>query len=169
MSDIVTVNIKGLAELQKKLEEQLPKDARLALRIALAAGGGDVKRAMHDAAPEEEGGQSTGFLKKHINVKTRLSNNGMTGRAFIGPSADAFYPARKGKEGSVTFRTRLGRKITFFSKHAGGVTAAMVARWLEFGTRKMHARPFMTEAWEKSKASALAHIIAKLKEQLKIS
>src|SRR5258707_1372596 len=119
MREIVSCNIKGLDELQKKLEEQLPKDARLALRIALAAGGGDVKRAMQDTAPEEAEGDSSGFLKKHINVKTRITNKGLVGKAYIGPAADAYYPERKGKEGSVTFRTRLGRKITFLSKHAG--------------------------------------------------
>jgi hypothetical protein len=40
MSEIVSVKIKGLDELQKKSQEQLPKDAKLALRIALNAGDG---------------------------------------------------------------------------------------------------------------------------------
>jgi len=83
--------------------------------------------------------------------------------------ASGVYPERKDKEGSVTFKTRLGRKITFFSKHAGGVTAAMVARFLKFGTRKMRPHAFKTTAWEKSKNAALEHIIARLKETSKLS
>ena len=37
------------------------------------------------------------------------------------------------------------------------VTASMVGRFLEFRTRKMAAHPWMTRAWESSKATALAH------------
>jgi len=37
-----------------------------------------------------------------------------------------------------------------------------------FHTSKMSARPFMTRAWSASKELALAHIIQKLKEGLKL-
>jgi hypothetical protein len=52
---------------------------------------------------------------------------------------------------------------------ASKVTAAMVGRFLEFGTKKMQAHPWITRAWESSKDAALARIIDKLKEQLKLS
>ena len=70
MQEIVTVNITGLDEIQKKLEEELPKDARLALRIGLSAGAGDIKNAMVDAAPVEADGENAGFLRDHLKVKT---------------------------------------------------------------------------------------------------
>jgi HK97 gp10 family phage protein len=163
MPDIVSCKITGLDELQKTLQEKLPKDARLALRIALSAGGGTVKAAMQDVAPVEEAGENSGFLKSHINVKTRIS--GLSGTAFIGPSTAA-YPNRSQKPHQVSFVTRAGKKVTFT---ATKVTAAIVGRWLEFGTRKMSAHPWMTRAWETSKGAALDRIISKLKETLKIS
>jgi len=169
MSDIVTVKIKGLDELQKTLQVQLPKDAKLALRIALSAGAGDVKRAMEDDAPvESDGGADSGFLKKNIRTKVTLRRNDLAGTAKIGPT-NAVYPGRGGKRGSVSFKTKTGRVINFISNHAGAVTAAAVGRFLEFGTRKMAAHPWMTKAWEASKEKAFNHIIAKLKETLKLS
>lgn len=156
----VTVKMSGLDALQRKLQEELPKDAKRAVRVALSAGGGDVKRAMVANAPVEESGENAGFLRDHINVKTRLVRGELAGSAFVGPS-QAVYPGREGKEGKV----RVGGK-TFFSKHAGQVTAARVARFLEFGTSRMSKKPFMTQAWDSSKQTALDHIIEKLKEVL---
>ena len=165
MAEIISFEIKGLAELQKKLQEELPKDARLAMRIALSAGGGTVKDAMVAAAPVEQGGEDAGFLKEHIRVKTVIRNGGMTGTAKVGATTDA-YPNREGKSGRVSFKTLTGRTVSFLSKSAGQVTAARVARWLEFGTTRMSKHPFLTQAWETSRESALQRIIAKLKEGL---
>ncbi len=159
----VTVKISGLDELQKVLQEKLPADAKKAVRIALSAGGGDVKRAMVANAPVEEGGEHAGFLRDNIRVKTKLFRNDLAGYALVGPTT-AVYPDRAGKPGQVTIKGK-----TFFSKHAGQVTAARVARFLEFGTSKMSKHPFLTQAFEGSKQTALDHIISKLKEVLKLS
>jgi phage protein, HK97 gp10 family len=168
MPELVTVKIHGLDELQKKLQEQLPKDAKRAMRIALSAGAGDIKRAMQAAAPEEQSSENSGFLKSHINVKTRIHKNDLAGTAFIGPSTAA-YPGREGKRGRVRFKTVTGKIVDFVSNRAGEVTAARVARFLEFGTSKMGKHAFMTQAFESSKDTALQHIIAKLREVLKLS
>jgi HK97 gp10 family phage protein len=162
MPDIVSVNIKGLDELQKALEAK-GKEARLAVRVALNAGGGDVKRAMAEEAPVEEGGENSGFLRDNVNVKVRM--HGQTaGTAFIGPSTKE-YPNRSQKPHTVSFITRTGRKASFT---AWKVTAAMVGRFLEFGTRRMPAHPWITRAWERSKGTALDHVVAKLKESMKL-
>jgi hypothetical protein len=87
------------------------------------------------------------------------------GTAFIGPSTAA-YPNRSQKPHLVSFITRAGKRITFI---ATKVTVAMVGRFLEYGTSKMAAHPWMTRAWDKSKQAALDHIIEKLKEQLKLT
>ena len=168
MSEPFSFEIKGLDALQKKLQEELPKDAKKALRIALSAGAGDVKRAIQDEAPVEEGGENSGFLKDHNKTKIVLRRNELAGTAFVGPTNDV-YRGREGKEGQVTVRTRTGKLVTFMSKHAGQTTAAMVGRFLEFGTRKMSKHAWMTPAWESSKQKALDHIVAKLKETLKLS
>jgi HK97 gp10 family phage protein len=167
MSNEVTVKISGLDELQRKLQEELPKDAKLALRIALNAGGGDIKKAAQAEAPVEADGPDSGFLKDHIKVKVKLRRDELAGSALIGPTNE-LYPSRVGKQGQVSFKTATGKKISFMSKHAGGVTAAMVGRFLEFGTRHITPRAWLTRAWGASKQQALDHVIAKLKEGLKL-
>ena len=79
------------------------------------------------------------------------------------------YPGREGKGGRVSFKTATGKIVDFVSKHAGKVTAARVARYLEFGTSKMSAKPFMTPAFESSREAAFNHIVSKLREVLKLS
>jgi HK97 gp10 family phage protein len=168
MPETVTVNITGLDELQKKLEEELPKDARLALRIALSAGAGDIKSAMVDAAPVEADGENAGFLRDHLKVKTIIRRDELAGVAIVG-ATEAVYPGRAGKQGRVSFKTASGKLVDFVSKHAGQVTAARVARFLEFGTSKMSAKPFMTPAYESTKETAFNHVVAKLREVLKLN
>jgi HK97 gp10 family phage protein len=163
--EIVSFEIKGLKEIQQALEERLPKEARLAMRIALSAGGGTVRDAMVDAAPVEVDGQDSGFLRDHLKIKTIIRNGGLTGKALIGATNDA-YPGREGSRGRVTLKTATGKVVSFISNTAGKVTAARVAKWLEFGTSKMSSHPFMTRAWEASRQAALDRMIAKLKETL---
>ena len=167
MADIVTVKINGLDELQKKLQEELPKDAKLAMRIALNAGAGDIKRAMQDEAPVEAEGQDAGFLRDHVKVKVKMRRNDLAGYALIGPTTEA-YPGREGHQGTVRFKTLTGKRVSFMGK-AGQVTASNVARWLELGTRYITPRAWMTKAWERTKQQALNHFIEKLKSALKLS
>ena len=158
---MVTCKITGLDALQKKLEHELPAKARLALRIALAAGASTVREEMVADAPVEEGGENQGFLEDHLVIKTTIRRNELSGTAKVGPS-QAVYPGSE-KQG---FKLRIGGKeISVNAK----LTAARVGRFLQFGTSKMSARPFMTQAWEASKGRALERIIQKLKETLKLS
>ena len=168
MAELVSFKITGLEQLQKALQERLPKEARLAMRIALSVGGGTVKAAMVAGCPVETEGADAGFLREHIKVKTTIRNGGMTGSAKVGATTDP-YPTRTGKSGRVSFKTVTGRSVSFLSKVAGQVTAAMVARYLEFGTSRMSKHPFLTQAWETSREAALQRIIAKLKEGLHLS
>jgi len=56
----------------------------------------------------------------------------------------------------------IGNKM-FLAKNKYAVT---IARFLEFGTSKMGAKPFMTPAFESEKQHALEKIIEVLKEKL---
>lgn len=163
--EIITCKIIGLDKIQEVLEQEQPKKARLAMRIALSTGGGTVRDKMADMAPVEQGGTSSGFLRDHLKVKTIIKQGGLVGKALVGATNDP-YPGREGKAGKVTFKTRHGGLISFMSKKAGQVTAAMVMRWLEYGTSKMAKHPFATQAWDASKQDAMDRIIAKLKEGL---
>ncbi len=160
MSEIVTTKFTGWDELRKKLQEELPKDAKLALRIALSAGAGDIKRAAQEFAPVEDEGPQAGFLRDNVKVKVKLSRNDLAGSAFIGPTT-AKYPGDDKGTHKVTIR---GKSFTGSSTP----TAANVGRWLEFGTVNIAARGWLTKAWERTKAQALDHIIDKLKEKLKL-
>jgi hypothetical protein len=66
----------------------------------------------------------------------------------------------------VSFKTITGKAVSFVSDHAGQVTAARVARWLELGTTKMTKHAFMTQSWENTKNTARDRIIEKLKQAL---
>lgn len=171
MSEIIEFKMIGLDELQKTLEELAPNEARLAVKIALSAGGGDVKDAMVDGCPIEQDGENSGFLRDNLKVKTTVHRDGLSGLAIVG-ATQAVYPGREGKLGTVSFKTVTGRVVKFVSKTAGQVTASRVARFLEFGTSRMAKHPFMTSAWEASRERARDHVIEKLRamcEKLKAS
>jgi HK97 gp10 family phage protein len=163
MSDLVTVKISGLDELQKRLEE-IPEDLRKkGMRTALSAGADIIRDGMVELAPKD-----TGFLAEHFNIKTSVKNGGMTGQAFIGPAGKIDYM----EMGSVHARTPTGRwkkRKGQFVMEAGMVariSVEAVARFLEFGTSKMAKRPFMTQTFETKKGNALDAMIGKLRDWL---
>lgn len=151
MSDWVECEVKGLDELQKKLEGMQTKMAKRGIRQALRAGAEVIRAAMVMMAPKD-----TGFLAEHFGVKASIKQDELAGSAFIGPQGKMDYPALKGASGPL----RLGQK-------AKRVAVATVARFLEFGTRKMGAKPFMTRAFEGFKDAAQEAIIAELSEAVK--
>ncbi|HZR66613.1 MAG TPA: HK97-gp10 family putative phage morphogenesis protein [Terriglobales bacterium] len=140
MSEFVTVEVKGLKELQDKLEELPNKIARRGIRQALRAGAEIIRGEMVSNAPKD-----SGFLEEHIDVKTRLKSDLLAGSAFIGPNGKQLYP----------------RNPKWPAR-----TAALVAKWLEFGTSRMSKKPFMTQAFETRKEDALEAITRKLREAL---
>jgi HK97 gp10 family phage protein len=171
MSEFISVEIKGLDELVEKMLEQ---GNRLDIKKALDAGGGVVKAAMHDEAPSEAGGRKSDHLKNNILVKSKIkASRGRTLVAAvvrIGPSTKPYPNSGTGKEGTVAFTTRSGKKVEFDSKNVGEVSFADVGRFLEFGTHGKYGSitptPWMTQAFEQSKNEAQAKIIDKLKAAL---
>ena len=143
---MIEVKISGLDQLQKALQQEQPKKAKSILRSALTAAGKIVRDAMVRNAPKD-----SGLLSENIGVKTSVRGNEISGAAFIGPRGRAFYPAREkslGKKG----RSRM--------------PVVTIARFLEFGTSEMTARPFMTQSFEQEKSHALEKIIAIIREKL---
>lgn len=145
----IDVKITGLQELQRVLEN-MPKDvAKKIIRSTLKEAGEEMRESMAAAAPKE-----SGFLSQHFNVKLRISGDDIMGTAFIGPAGKMYYPKRGSKEIGVA---------TGKHPHKGGlVPVASVARFLEFGTSRMAAHPFMRAVFEGHKDIALKHIIADL-------
>jgi HK97 gp10 family phage protein len=154
MSEIVTTKFTGWDELQKKLEA-LPEDlAKKTMRTALGAGGDVMRDGMVAAAPED-----TGFLKEHFNVKISVKDGGLVGKCFVGPAGKIDYP-----NGDGGYRDKVNRKGKTYQ--IGRISVASVARFLEFGTSKMGKKPFMTQAFETKKGTALDAMIEKLKAWL---
>ena len=150
---MIEVKITGLDELQRVLEE-MPKDvARRALRGGLKAGSEIVRQRMVENAPK-----ASGFLSEHFNVKVRIRSNELVGTAHIGPAGKTYYPGKGAKEKGV----RTGKH-----PNKGGLTpVASVARFLEFGTSRMSAKPFLRPAFESTKDSVLSTIINSLRDAI---
>lgn len=133
-----TVQVQGLDELKRKLE-QLPKAMRVrVLRNALAAGAREVRDAARRNAPVMTLGTSLkapyrkpGTVKKAITVRTSKADRkaGDVG-VFVN-----VRPAKKGQRG------------------AKNPNDPFYWRFLEFGTRKMAARPFLRKAADKLPAA----------------
>lgn len=147
MPNPVTVKIAGLDQIQHVLEVIPRRDAAKALRSALKAGADPIKQAMVREAPKD-----SGFLSSHFNVKVRVRGANIAGFANIGPEGKVDYPFGAAHKGA-----------RLMSGSTGRVSVLAVARWLEFGTRKMAANPFLSRAFQGARAEALSRITESLK------
>jgi len=147
----IQMEIKGLSELQKALEEIPRKTAQNGLRLSLKAGGSEIEQGMVELAPRD-----TGFLAEHFGTKIKLSNGGLSGSAYVGPQGKIDYPAYS--SGAYRLIRNAKGKIS----KVGKIAVATIARFLEFGTSKMSKKPFMTQAFETRVKPALDAIIARL-------
>lgn len=143
--DLVTVEVKGLDELQKALEELVDTDGSKYVRQAVRAGAVVVKDQIVQNAPKD-----SGLLAEHIDVKTRKQRGeALAVSALIGPnSKEVIHPQTGGKTSGL-------RR-----------TAQFITRMLEFGSKKMSKKPFMTQAFESSKTKALDRMVETLREKL---
>ncbi len=114
------VEVKGLAELQRALERLVRDTSKKIVRRALKVGAEPVRKEQVDKAPYD-----SGFLSRHFGVKVHVSGREISGSAFIGPQGKINYPRRN--DGKT-------------------ITTASVARFFEFGTSKMPAKPWMRAA-----------------------
>lgn len=146
MANPVEVKIIGLDQIQKALEDQIPKKAKAALRSGLRAGAKVLQDAIVREAPKD-----TGLLAEHIDIKTRVRGAlSLTGSAFVGPNSKAAYP-------------EFHRTHRFGKKGDWHAPAWWVARLQETGRKGMPANPFMTRAFEMTKRLAVDVVIEKLK------
>jgi HK97 gp10 family phage protein len=154
MPDTVEFKITGLSELQAKLESLPKKVANKVLRTSLREAGQIVAKEMARQAPRE-----TGFLAEHFGIRTSIKRADIAGIAYIGPEGKIDYPNALG--GYKETKNKKGK-----IRRLGRIAVASVARFLEFGTSKMAARPFMTQAWDASKEQALDVLIEGIKDEL---
>ncbi len=153
MANMIRVKISGLDEIQRRLESELPERAKAMLRAGLKEGAKVIQKEMQHEAPSE-----SGILEENIGTRVSVKSNKISGKAFVGPKGTVFYPART--------------KVGWFGKtivKRARMPVATIARFLEFGTKDMTARPFMTQSFERMKKTAVYKIIESLRKAVGLS
>jgi HK97 gp10 family phage protein len=162
-----TVTIKGLKEIQDKLEQLPKKVSESIVKKALDDAATIVQDKMRDLAPEASGeweGAPVGFLRDNINKKVGKVQSSARGlivaTIFVGPSTKKDFPLSGG--GYKTRTLKSGKT----KKGIGRIGVYAVARFLEFGTARSSARPFIRPAWLSTQQQALNTIISSLRSAL---
>ena len=145
-------HVQGLKELQAALKDLPDRIARNVLRGSVSAGATVIRkeaqtRAPVSTGPKREGQPPPGTLKRSVYQKQIRELSNMLKQTF-------YVGVRKGKK----YRNQ-GKKGNLSQD-------AYYARFVEFGTSKMPARPFMRPAFEAKKGEAVVAIKAYLERRI---
>lgn len=138
------VKIEGLEALKDALRELPERVARNALRAAVSAGAAEIRNEARNLAPVD-----TGEMKRDIQIKRERDDRGVL-------SARYSVFVRSGKKSRLVGKGRNVGKDSFYW------------RFVEFGTAKMAAHPFMRPAFEHKKEVAVQAIQDKLADRIAI-
>jgi len=136
------VKLTGFKELADALRELGPRVARNALRSSVSAGAAVIRNDARNRAPVD-----TGEMKKDIQIKRERDAQGEM-------SAKYSVFVRSGKKSRLSGKSRDVQKDSFYW------------RFVEFGTSKMAAQPFLRPAFEAKKEDAIKAIGEKLDERI---
>lgn len=149
--------VSGLKELAAAMRELPERVARNALRAAVNAGATVIKKKVRLSAPKD-----TGFLKEEIHQKhIRKESNAHQQTYYVGVRiykikySNTKFNRRKGRI------TQAGESLKTYDQNG-----AFYWRYLEFGTSKMAARPFLRPAFEQGKEDAVTAIAKRLDERI---
>jgi HK97 gp10 family phage protein len=145
---MIDLDVKGLAELERKMRELTDKVQGQMLRQAVNAGAQIVKKAARDKVPVD-----TGLLRRNI-VVGRSRRQSAPGRET--------YNVFVKKEKRTYADTRANRRKNRVGKKYEVQGPAYYWRFLEFGTKKMQARPFLRPALVSNQQAAINAIREKL-------
>lgn len=143
------IQIQGLAELQKRLLEFGPKIAGNEQRNATRAAAAVFRDAIKQTAPVR-----TGLLRASLVVNKRRSGEGPN----VVKYGVRLRPAKKQKYGN-TSENRRKRRV---GKRYDVEGPAFYGRFLEYGTSKMRAQPFMRPAFGPNVNKAIEAFRARL-------
>lgn len=134
-------HVEGLRELVRALEDLPRKVATNGLRKAVSTGAALVRDEAKSRAPVD-----TGEMRRDIMIKRARTADGMiaTYEVFV----------RTGKKSRMAGRRRNVARDSYYW------------RFVEFGTSKMAARPFMRPAFEAKKVEAVDLIKQTLREKI---
>ena len=137
--------VKGLRELGLAMQALSADMAGKVARQATAAGAGVVRKAARDAAPVDTGNLKAAVVMKRLPKRETNLTEEYVVTVRKGKKSDAV----KGRAG----RGRQGKD-------------AYYARFVEFGTVKLPARPFMRPALENNTQKATDAVASRLKQRL---
>ncbi len=146
----MTVRVEGLQELSQRISALNKTVANRVVRKAATAGARLIRDEAKSRVPVD-----TGLLKRNIVVKKFRDQGPGNVRYGIGlVSSKAVYSnnktnRRKGRVGQSYYQDK-----------------AFYGHMVEFGTRKMKARPFLRPAFESQKEKAVDIVKNTLKEEL---
>jgi HK97 gp10 family phage protein len=154
MARVETVRIEGLAQLDRALRELPQRVANRGLRASVYAGAKvirDEARARAPKAAQSLGPKQPppGTLKRSVIMKHV--------RELSGGGRQTFYVL-----------VRHGKKYRNQGKRGNLSQDAWYWRFLEFGTRKMGARPFLRPALESRRREAVSAIKDRLAQRIEI-
>lgn len=147
----VTIKLTGFKELADKLKALGPKVAKNGLRAASFAGAAVIR----DAAKRTTAFQDkTGTLRASMIAAKRRGSDEMTATYRV--------TVRKAKKTVYVnnARNRLLKRVG--KRRQTGITAAQYGKFLEYGTSKMSARPFLRPAFFDNTDRAIEAIKARL-------
>ena len=140
MADLVTVKVQGLTNLGERMRNLSEDMNKKIARSATGAAASVVKKAAERKAPVD-----TGNLKRNIIAKR-------------------IPPARTQHTSEHIVTVRKG-KLTEKQK-GSGLQDAFYASWVEFGTAKMAARPFLRPAFDQNIQAAIDAMKKKIEQRL---
>ena len=138
-----TVTVTGLRELADALRELPLRVARSSLRGAVSSAAALVRDKAREIAPK-----LTGEMARDIQIKRARTS----GNELLRARYDVFV--------------RAGKKSRLSGKARGVDKDSYYWRFVEFGTSKMAARPFMRPAFETTKSAAVEQIKEYLKDRI---
>ncbi|OOH89535.1 hypothetical protein BMT54_06485 [Pasteurellaceae bacterium 15-036681] len=151
----VSVKVSGLKELGKAMQDLGRKASNRIAVKAMRKGGAIVRDKARANAPvlqEQVPHRKAGTLKKAITSRTKIKRGGKT-------------------ETIIWVKGLTGKQISKFKGKTGksgkdNPNDPYYWRFVEFGTSKMPAKPFLRPAFEQSKQQASDAIISTLREEI---
>ncbi|URJ84950.1 HK97 gp10 family phage protein [Pasteurella multocida] len=151
----VTVKIKGLKQLQQAMDSLGRKTSNRIAVKAMRKGGAIVRDKARQNAPvlkENVSHRRAGTLRKAISTRTKVSRGGKT-HTYIWVKGLSIKQVLK-------FKDKTGKAGAYNPKDP------FYWRFVEFGTSKMPAQPFLRPAFEQTKRQATKEIIETLHKEI---
>jgi hypothetical protein len=169
---MITMEIKGLKELNDQLRKLDGRQLDDACSEAIHAGGTVMTDRLKAAAPEASQyypDVPKGFLKENVNLKVKKIRK--IWYAYCGPDPHVNYPERMSTVLTKTGKVR--KKPLKRAKYARGPWLKLVAAWLEFGHHDrtgghfVSPHPWMRPVWATTWKRSLDAMNDKLRQWLK--